>query len=164
MFLLSACGSVPVETYRDVEPKISFRDYFTGPVTAWGIVQDRKGKVIRRFEIDMLGTWQGERGTLEENFRYYDGEIAKRIWNVKQSGDGTFIATADDIIGDGLGKISGNAALWRYTMKVKVKEKFYHIDFDDWMFQMNDGVVINRSYMKKFGIRVGEITIVMKKQ
>ena len=40
----------------------------------------------------------------------------------------------------------------------------YRLKFDDWMWLMNDGVLMNRSYMKKFGITVGEITIFMKKK
>jgi hypothetical protein len=36
--------------------------------------------------------------------------------------------------------------------------------FDDWMWFMNDGVIMNRSYMKKLGVTVAEITIYMKKE
>ena len=142
---------------------MAFDEYFNGPVKAWGIVQNRQGKVIRRFDIDMLGTWQGDKGELNEKFTYYDGEKSERTWKVQKTADGKFIAQADDIIGDGLGETSGNAALWQYVMRVNVGDKQYDIHFDDWMFMMNDGVVINRSYMKKFGFRVGEITIVMQK-
>jgi len=48
---------------------------------------------------------------------------------------------------------------------VPVDDKSYRLKFDDWMWAMDDGnVVINRSYLKKFGITVAEITIFMQKQ
>jgi len=28
---------------------------------------------------------------------------------------------------------------------------------------MNDGTILNRSYMSKFGVSVGEVTVVMRK-
>jgi hypothetical protein len=48
-------------------------------------------------------------------------------------------------------------------MQLPVKDKTYHFKFDDWMWQLNDGIVINRSYIKKFGITVAELTLFMQK-
>jgi hypothetical protein len=49
-------------------------------------------------------------------------------------------------------------------MDVPVGDSKYRLRFDDWMWAMNDGVLMNRSYMKKFGITVAEVTIFMQKQ
>jgi hypothetical protein len=49
-------------------------------------------------------------------------------------------------------------------MDLEVGDKTYRIKLDDWMWQMNDGVLINRSYLKKFGITVAELTLFMQKQ
>ncbi|HCQ71641.1 MAG TPA: DUF3833 domain-containing protein, partial [Rhodospirillaceae bacterium] len=69
-----------------------------------------------------------------------------------------------DIIGTATGHTAGNAMRWAYAMDLDVGEKTYRITFDDWMFLMNDGVLINRSYLKKFGLTVGELTLFMQKQ
>ena len=53
---------------------------------------------------------------------------------------------------------------WAYQMDLDVGDNTYRITFDDWMFLMNDGVLINRSYLKKFGITVAELTLFMQKQ
>ncbi len=53
---------------------------------------------------------------------------------------------------------------WNYVMDLPVDDTTYRIRFDDWMWVMNDGVLINRSYLKKFGITVSELTIFMQKQ
>ena len=49
-------------------------------------------------------------------------------------------------------------------MDVPVGDSTYRLRFDDWMWLMHDGVLMNRSYMKKYGITVAEVTIFMKKQ
>ncbi|MAK55160.1 MAG: hypothetical protein CML17_04875, partial [Pusillimonas sp.] len=35
---------------------------------------------------------------------------------------------------------------------------------DDWMFLMNDKVMLNRATMSKFGIRLGEVTLSFHKR
>jgi hypothetical protein len=49
-------------------------------------------------------------------------------------------------------------------MDLDVDGSTYRIRFDDWMWAMNDGVVVNRSYLKKFGFTVAELTLFMQKQ
>lgn len=161
---LGGCSSSPMKHYAGTTPDIAFEEFFSGDIKAWGLVQNRSGKVIRRFDVDMKGTWQGDTGTLEEIFTYYDGETQKRIWHIKKNADGTYEGRADDILGKAAGVVSGSAARWKYSMDLPVGDTTYKITFDDWMFRMNDGVVINRSYLKKFGVTVAELTIFMQKQ
>lgn len=166
---LSACNTSPKieETMPQNEiitPEFKMEEYFNGPVKAWGVVQDRSGNVTRRFEVAMLGTWDGDKGKLEEHFDYYDGETQKRIWTVEKIAANQYQGTAADIIGVANGKTKGSAMLWAYVMKLKVGDDYYNVTFDDRMFLMRDGVLINRSYLKKFGVRVAELTIFMQKQ
>jgi hypothetical protein len=49
-------------------------------------------------------------------------------------------------------------------MDLQVGDSNYKIAFDDRMFLMNDGVIVNRAFMKKFGLKVGELTVFMQKQ
>ena len=162
--LLSACAGISVQHYADTKPPLDLKEYFNGPIKAWGIVQDRSGKVTRRFDVDMVGTWEGDTGTLKEHFRYYDGKTQERIWTIKKIADGQYEGTASDILDKATGEVSGSAMRWAYKMDLPVGDKVYRITFDDWMFNMNDGVLINRSYLKKFGITVGELTLFMQKQ
>ncbi|MFT5760687.1 MAG: hypothetical protein ACI9LM_005474, partial [Alteromonadaceae bacterium] len=62
------------------------------------------------------------------------------------------------------GKLEGSAMQWAYQMDLPVGDSTYRITFDDWMFLMNDGVLVNRSYLKKFGITMAELTLFMQKQ
>ena len=150
--------------YKNTEPKADLRAYFDGPMKAWGIVQDWRGRVVNQFDATMVGSWQGDVCTLKEEFHYYNGRVQKRIWTITKLADGNYQGTADDILGQATGKTQGHAVNWRYRMVVPVDDTTYRLKFDDWMWQMNDGVMINRSYLKKFGITVAELTLFMQKQ
>ena len=157
-------ASSQLKEYDGTSPKMDIKEYFTGPIKAWGVVQDRSGKVTRKFDIDMVGTWNGNEGVLEEEFSYYDGEKQQRVWKIKKLEGGKYEGRAGDILDKATGEVNGNAAYWSYSMDLPVGDTTYRIKFDDWMFAMNDGVLINRSYLKKFGVKVAELTIFMQKQ
>jgi hypothetical protein len=163
--ILSGCAGGPtLDHYKGAEPKLDLEEYFTGSIKAWGLVQDRKGHVTRRFDVTMNGTWEGDTGTLVEHFKYYDGETQERIWTIKRIAKDQYEGGAGDILGKAEGRVEGNAMRWAYVMDLPVGDTSYKITFDDWMFLMNDGVLINRSYLKKFGITMAELTLFMQKQ
>ncbi len=164
---LSACAGSGIkgENYMDMKPELKLEEYFTGPIKAWGIIQDRSGNVISRFDADMVGTWDGEKIVLDEVFNYYDtGTVQNRVWEITKIDDMHYQGKAGDIIGTAKGKAHGNAVYWSYQMDVPVDDTSYRLKFEDWMWAMQDEVVINRSYLKKFGITFAEITIFMQKQ
>jgi hypothetical protein len=163
MIMLTSCGN-KLEVYKGTSPKADIKEYFNGNIKAWGLVQDWRGNVTTRFDVDMVGSWEGNKGTLKEDFRYYDGKTQQRVWHITKHDDGTYTGTAGDIIGIADGKLEGSAVNWSYTMDIPVDNKTYRIKLDDWMWQMNDGILINRSYLKKFGITVAELTLFMQKQ
>ena len=39
----------------------------------------------------------------------------------------------------------------------------YEVQFDDWMFLMDDRVMLNRATMSKFGVRLGEVLLSFSK-
>ena len=162
--MTQGCDDREMAHYADTTPVMDMRAYFSGPIKAWGLIQDWRGRVTVRFDVDMVGRWDGDTGRLEESFRYYDGQTQKRVWTIRQIAPGRYEGTADDIIGTAQGTAQGTAGRWRYRMDVPVGDTTYRLSFDDWVWQMNDGVVINRSYLKKFGITVAQLTLFMQKQ
>ena len=162
--VLSACSGPNLNHYQQSQPPLDLQEYFTGPIKAWGIIQDYRGHVTRRFDVTMNGHWQDNVGTLEEHFDFYDGETQKRTWIITKVAQNQYQGTAGDILGKAQGNIEGSAMRWAYKMDLEVGNNTYRITFDDWMFLMNDGVLINRSYLKKWGITVAELTLFMQKQ
>ena len=161
---LAACASAPVPSdYAREAPKLDLRQYFNGPLIAHGLFTDRAGKVQRRFVVHLKGTWVGEVGTLEEDFDYSDGKKERRVWTITHLGSGQYTGTAGDVIGVAKGEAAGNALRWAYTLKLPVDDKVYEVDFDDWMYLMNDKVMLNKAQMSKFGFKLGEVTLSFEK-
>lgn len=163
VFLLSSCGSQRIADYADTTPTISLSEYFNGPVTAWGIVQDYQQKVTRRFCVEMTGSWQGNEGTLAETFYFDDGEISYRTWYLNKDGN-NYTGTASDVLRQASGQTKGFAFQWQYDLTIKIDDSDYEFFLDDWMYQLDQHRVFNKTSMRKFGIEVATLTIFFDKQ
>lgn len=162
--LAAGCASIEPSTYANERPALDLRTYFNGTVDAWGVFQDRSGKVVRRFKVVIDARWEGEVGVLDEAFEYSDGTTQRRIWTLRHQGDGRYTGTADDVIGQASGTVAGNAFRWRYTLALPVDGRVWHVDFDDWMFLVDEEVLLNRAVMSKFGLRLGEVTLSFRRR
>lgn len=162
--LLTGCSSVQVQDYKNEKPKLILEDYLNGNLEAHGFFQDRSGLIVKRFTVLMKAEWQGNTGTLDESFEYSDGTKSKRVWTIKKLSDGKYVGTAGDVIGEANGETSGNAFRWNYTLDLPVGSSSYHVQFDDWMYLMNDEVMLNKSKMTKLGFYLGEVTLVFLKR
>lgn len=165
---LGACATAPVPSdYAAERPTLDLRRYFDGPLTAQGVFTDRAGKVLRRFEVSMVGRWTGDEGVLEEDFLYSDGKRERRVWRLRRlgvdNGVTRYSGTADDVVGEATGRAAGNALQWAYTLRLPVDGKTIEVQFDDWMYLMNDRTMLNKAVMSKFGIRLGEVTLAFTK-
>ena len=95
--------------------------------------------------------------------------------------------TAADVLGQATGEEKGNAFRWGYTLKLPVEGRSdagppqgasassggsvvreatsvgapqtIEVQFDDWMYLMNDKVLLNKAEMSKFGFKLGEVTL-----
>jgi hypothetical protein len=161
---LAGCASVEVERYRDERPALDLRNYLNGTLDAWGMFQGRSGEVQRRFHVVIDARWDGDKGLLDENFAWSDGSTSRRVWTLTRQRDGSYRGRADDVIGEAIGEVAGNALHWRYTLALPVDGKVYHVDFDDWMFLMDERVMLNRATMSKWGWRLGEVTLSFAKR
>ncbi|MBH1964814.1 MAG: DUF3833 domain-containing protein [Comamonadaceae bacterium] len=157
--LLAGCAGPSVQEYAKERPALDLREYFNGPLTAHGIFTDRSGKVVKRFKVEMTGRWNGNDGVLDEKFAYSDGSTQQRVWYLRHLGDGRYSGKADDVVGEANGQIAGNAFHWTYVLALPVDGKVWNVDMDDWMYKMDERVVLNRTAMSKFGVHLGDLTL-----
>jgi len=157
--VLPACANIEPGEYAAQRPLLELERYFDGTLDGHGMVQDRSGKVLRRFQVVIRASWEAGVGTLDEEFVWSDGERQRRVWTLRALGDGRYAGTASDVVGEAQGRVAGNALHWRYVLAVPVDGRVWNLDFDDWMFLIDDRVLLNRAVMRKFGFRVGEITL-----
>ncbi len=157
--LLSACAGPQVTQYAAEQPRLNLRDYFNGTLDAYGIFTDRSGAVVKRFTVVMECRWEGNEGVLDEAFTYSDGSTQRRVWRLTALPDGRFVGRADDVVGPAQGQQSGNAFRWGYTLALPVDGRVIEVQFDDWMFLMDERVMLNRAAMSKWGVHLGEVTL-----
>ena len=65
MLSLAACSSTGITYYADQLPKLVLEDFFDGNLEAYGVVKDWRGRVIRKFEADIIAYWNRGVGTLD---------------------------------------------------------------------------------------------------
>lgn len=161
---LMGCASPQPSQYAQERPLLELDRYFNGRVRAHGIFQKRGGEVVRRFTVVMDCHWEGNQGVLDERFSYSDGSTERRVWQLTKHADGRYTGRADDVVGEASGQTAGNAFRWNYTLRLPVDGTAYEVQFDDWMFLIDDRVMLNRATMSKFGIRLGEVLLSFTKE
>lgn len=77
-----------------------------------------------------------------------DGTKSQRIWRLTEQKDGSWKGVAGDVIGEATGQVVGNTLHWNYLLELPVEDKIYKVNFDDWMYLINEDVMLNRSVMK----------------
>jgi hypothetical protein len=161
---LAGCAAVTPEAYRDETPQLDLARYFDGTIDGWGMVQDRSGKVLRRFYVKIDAKWNGNVGILDESFDWSDGTKEKRVWTVTKVNANEYTGTAGDVVGKASGRAAGNALQWKYVLKLPPEQGGYEVDLDDWMYLVDEDTMLNRSVIEKFGIRFADITIAFRKR
>ena len=148
----------PVD-FKGTVPKIKIEEYFNGQVKAWGILQNRSGKVTRQFKADMFGKFENSILTLEEDFYWTDGEKQKRTWKIQKIDENNYNGSAPDVVGNAKGFQYGSAFKFEYDLLIPFKSNNIKVSFDDWIFKQDEKVAINRATLTKFGFKVGELTV-----
>ena len=165
LILLTGCANNMKPTdFKDQKPRLIIENYLSGNVKAWGVLQNRSGKVTRQFKADLNGNWDGSKLILDEVFDWNDGERQTRQWIIKKIDDHNYEGTASDVVGTAKGYSYGPAFKFEYVLLVPIKGKNIKITFDDWIFMQDDKIAINRATMKKFGLKVAELTVVFEKK
>lgn len=169
LFLAACTGKPSFQDSALSDRKLDLEEFFDGTVVAQGQFQDVFGKVRRRFDVTVKGDWDGKKLRLVEDFVYEDGSTEQRVWTLVKTGEDTWRGTAPGVIGEATGREDGDRFNWRYTIDLPVPAAdgatgTVRVTFDDWMWLMSDKRILNRAYMKRFGVDVGDVTIWFEKR
>jgi len=164
VLLLGLTGCVGLSPDRDAAARpFDVAQYFAGRLKAWGVVEPRFGGAVRQFTVELEGRRDGEDIVLDEYFLFSDGERQERHWRVRRQADGSWRGEASDVPGGAIGREDGASFSWNYDLLLNVYGSSWRIAFRDWMFRIDDEVVLNRAFLSKWGIPVGEVTIAFRK-
>ncbi|PSF09973.1 DUF3833 domain-containing protein [Marinobacter halophilus] len=161
--LVAGCAGPSLDDYRDAGPELIPKEFFQGELSARGVVKNFSGKVIRSFDADIVASWDDDGvGTLDEVFRFNDGEVQTRVWTLMPSADG-YHAEAGDVVKPGTMQWQGNAIHMNYVLRVSYGDGTIDVRMDDWMYLITPDTLINQTTMSKWGIEVGEVVLVIQK-
>jgi len=164
VLVLAGCTGKPaLEDEKLSTRNLNLEEFFAGRTVAYGQFQDIFGTVRRRFEVEINGTWDGEILTLVEDFLYEDGTTEQRVWTLLKTGEDTWRGTAPGVIGEAFGEERGDSFNWRYTIDLPVPDGTLRVTFDDWMWLLTKDRLLNRAYMKRYGVDIGDVIITFEK-
>lgn len=162
--VLAACTGKPsLEDEALSARTLNLEEFFEGKTVAHGQFQDVFGTVRRRFTVEIDGTWDGRTLTLVEDFLYEDATTERRVWSLTKTGPDTWEGTAPGVIGTAAGVERGDTFNWQYTIDLPVPDGTLRVTFDDWMWLLTEDRLLNRAYMKRFGVDIGDVVIIFEK-
>lgn len=161
--VLGGCANVTVSDYRSETPTFDPETFFNGELVAHGMLKDRGGRVTRRFVAEIDASWRDGVGTLDEQFVFDDGEESQRVWTLRPEGAGKYTGTAGDVVGESPVTVAGNAMFLDYTLRVPYGDGTIDVQIDDRMYLIDENTLLNESVMRKFGFRVGELVLVIRR-
>ncbi|WP_435139344.1 DUF3833 domain-containing protein [Pseudopelagicola sp. nBUS_19] len=166
LIALLACGTPDLDDPKLSDEKLNLEEFFDGRSVAYGQFQDVLGRVQRRFKVNIEGDWNGETLVLDERFSYSDGSTERRVWTLTKTGADSWSGTAPGVQGKAVGLESGDTFNWKYTIDLPKASGSgtLRVSFDDWMWLLEDGRLLNRAFMRQSGIKVGEATIFFEKK
>lgn len=158
---LSFAAQRPAE-YAGTAPALDPSRHLSGALTVDGVIFGPFGRVTSRFNADMQGSWDGAAGHLAESFRFAGGGRQERAWHLQLGEAGRVTATAEDVIGTATGQASGATLVLRYRLRLGEAAGGHVLSVTDWMYLTEEGTIVNRSEMHKFGLPVATLLATMR--
>ncbi len=148
--------------YSGSGPFFDLKTHLNGAILCEGVIYGPLGRVESRFVANMFGNWSDTTGTLDEFFTYSTGTTQSRQWRLTLGQGGKFSAVADDIIGTAEGVVSGASVRMKYRIRLPEEAGGHTLSVTDWLYLTDNGTIINRSQMRKFGFKVAELVATMR--
>jgi len=162
LLLLTGC-SADIGRYEKNAPKLQPEEFFSGQLCAWGTVHDYSEQVSRRFVADIKASASASSFELDEVFVFDDGSTQTRLWKFNKTKNG-WNGTAQDVDGIANGQFIGNMMKLTYDLFIETDDSNLIIAMDDELHLIDQDNMIGKTIMTKFGLKVGEINLVIQKQ
>jgi len=137
--------------------------WLEGRTLAEGVFEDRGGRVRRRFTVELNGTADANSLRLNERFIFDNGERQERTWVLTRGPGRIFTGRAEDSVSEAHGRFDEGVAYLSSKLWLKAGKRKIAMHFDDAFYPAGAGLVLNRSTMSKWGIRLGQILIQFRK-
>lgn len=149
-----------------LRPPLILEDYFEGRTQGWGVQQSRFGALKSEFEIDATGTWEDDTQCLRlsEVYMFADGFIDRLNWRISKKSPLVYRGAETLLRGTAAGEQRSNWFRWHYQRRTPRSDgKETLLGFDDCFWLQNDGVLIARASVSKFGVEIATMSVFYRK-
>ncbi len=157
--LLGACAAPPDIPAASTAPPLALEAFFPGRTEGEGVFTNSWTGSERRFRVVIDGAWDGSVLTLVEDFAYADGEKDRKTWRLTRTGPGAFRGTREDVVGEARVWTEGKVVRLEYTVKLGG----WTVDFADLLALRDDGSLLNRATVGKWGLKVGRVELALRR-
>ena len=155
---LASCASPALDQFAGSQPVFDPVRFFTGHVQSWGVLENRSGEPTTPITTDCLGNPDGTDGVHMMQHLTEGAKSQVRAWHMRRVTASRYEATANDIVGTAAGDVSGRVFHLRYTLALAPGNALKNVSMDQWMYLMDDGSLVNRATVSKFGTILAEVT------
>lgn len=161
----SGCSSLRPRDFTASQPAFYPERYFEGRTESRGFFETRNGRPSAAFFTNAEGWRDGKALVLRQRFTFADGREEERRWRVRRLDQHRYEATANDVVGPAHGEAFGSTFHWRYTVALRPGNPLSHVALEQWMtLQPDRRTVLNRAIIRKWGIRVGMVSEVFRRE
>ncbi len=151
--LLAGCAApLRPAAFANTAPAFDPIRFWTGRTSSWGVIENLDGAPTAIITTRTEATLEGPDGLHMIQHVVTGGETSVRDWR------GQFEARANDVVGVARGAPSGRTLHWTWTLAARPGNPLFNLTMDQHMYLADDGTLVNRTIVKKLGIRLAEIT------
>jgi hypothetical protein len=162
-FIAAVAGAASAADAEAPAP-LTLEGYFTGTTHGSGAFNSWIAGVDRAFELTAEGYWDGTTLTLVEDFHFADGARERKTWRFVRTGEGTYIGTREDVVGEAVVTTDDGQIRMTYDLDLpRADGSTIRLHFRDIIERQRDGTVLNTARVTKFGLPIARVEVVFSK-
>ncbi|WP_149589659.1 DUF3833 family protein [Tabrizicola flagellatus] len=163
---LAACATTPAAP-PTAGPPITLVSAFTGRTTGRGHFRVWLTGDERRFTARLNGTVTGRDGarvlTVVEDFAYDDGQKDRLTWVFRETGPGRWTGRREDTVGEATVIEENGLIRLSYTADFRSPSGVNRLGFQDILYALPDGSIVNDAVVTRAGIAVASVRFVIRR-
>jgi hypothetical protein len=163
---LAACATTPAPPAKP-GPPITLVSAFQGRTTGRGHFRVWLTGDERRFTARLNGTVTGPDGarvlTVVEDFVYDDGQTDRLTWVFRETGAGRWSGKREDTVGEATVVEDNGQIRLTYTADFKSPSGVNRLGFNDILYALPDGTIVNDAVVSKAGIAVASVRFLIRR-
>lgn len=163
---LAACATMPAAP-PTAGPPITLVSAFQGRTRGRGHFRVWLTGDERRFSARLNGRITGREGarvlTVVEDFLYDDGQQDRLTWVFRETGPGRWTGRREDTVGEATVIEENGVIRLSYTADFRSPSGVNRLGFEDILYGLPDGSIVNDAVVTRAGIAVASVRFVIRR-